>query len=372
MKFSTSKTELQNVLQKLSKAVPTRSTLPILGCVLFKASEEKTILRATDLEITIIAEIPVSIEEPGSAAIPLKTLLDITNELPETRITLIVDSDNKIELRTETGVYDLMGKPANEFPSIPDTSDGKELSMNSQLFKSVIESTVFAVSRDDLKPALTGVLFRFNKNNLTAVSTDGHRLVKHIRKDFVSTGFVGDVIVPKKFLNYMILQLASSNDDVGLIVGENHMTAITDKVTVLTRTIDERFPDYESVIPSDNTKKLITDKSDLSGAIRRVSIFSNKTTRQVALNLSDKQCLISTEDPEKSSKAQEEITAEYTGDGLTIGYNAEYLKDVINHVDGQKVVISLNTPISAALFNSEDVDENVDSTMLLMPIRLND
>jgi len=372
MKFSTSKTELQNVLQKLSKAVPTRSTLPILGCVLFEASEEKTVLRATDLEITIIAEIPVSIEEPGSAAIPLKTLLDVTNELPETRITLIVDSNNKIELRTEMGVYDLMGKPAEEFPSIPDTSDGKELSLGSRLFKSVIESTVFAVSRDDLKPALTGVLFRFNAKNLTAVSTDGHRLVKHIRKDFASTGFTGDVIIPRKFLNYMTLQLAGDDETVGLVVGENHMTAVMDKVTVLTRTIDERFPDYESVIPSDNTKKLKTNKSDLSGAIRRVSIFSNKTTRQVAFNLSDKQCLISTEDPEKSSKAQEEISAEYTGESLTIGYNAEYLKDVINHVGGETVIISLNTPISAALFNPESADENIESTMLLMPIRLND
>lgn len=372
MKISTSKTELQNVLQKLSKAVPTRSTLPILGCVLFEASENKTVLRTTDLEITIISEIPVSIEETGATAIPLKTLLDVTNELPETRITIITDENNKVELRTETGVYDLMGKPAEEFPAIPDTNNGKNVNISSSMFRSVIDSTVFAVSRDDLKPALTGVLFRFGGNNLTAVSTDGHRLVKHIQKDFKSSGFAGDVIVPRKFLNYMTLQLAGDDTEVQLVVDDNHITAIMDKVTVLTRTIDERFPDYESVIPSDNTKKLTTDKNALSGAIRRVSIFSNKTTRQVALQLSDKQCLISTEDPEKSSKAQEEVSAEYVGDPLVIGYNAEYLKDVISHVRGDNVVISLKTPISAALFNPEQDDDNIDSTMLLMPIRLND
>ena len=371
MKISTSKTELQKVLQKISKAVPVRSTLPILGCVLFEASGEKTLLRTTDLEITIIAEIPVSLEEAGSVAIPLKTLLDITNELPETRITLISDKNNKVELQTEMGVYDLMGKPAEEFPATPDTKDGDEFFIDSPLFKTAIESTVFAASRDDLKPALTGVFFRFKSDNLTAVSTDGHRLVKYTRKDFKSSDYTGDVIIPRKFLNYMLLQLGKEESTLKLTIGKSHTTATMEKLTVLTRTIDERFPDYESVIPNDNTKALTVKKSDLLGAIRRVSIFSNKTTRQVALNLSSTQCLITTEDPEKASKAQEEIVAQFKGEALTIGYNAEYLKDIVSHTEGEDIIINLNTPISAALFNSAKTDKNIEATMLLMPIRLN-
>ncbi len=370
MKFSTSKTELQQALQKLSKAVPTRSTLPILGCVLIKSSEEKTTLRTTDLELTIQAEIPVSLEQPGATALPLKTLLDITNELPETRVTLSVDDKNRTAIITDTGEYDLMAKSADEFPAVPDTTGAKPIDVSGDMFKNIIDATSFAVSRDELKPALTGVLFRFGSHGVTAVSTDGHRLVKYTRKDFQTGGFTGDMIVPRKFLSFMSSQATSGN--VSLLVGENHLTAKFGNDMVLTRIIDERFPDYETVIPKENNKTLKADKAAMLGAIRRVSIFSNKSTHQVALNLTETSFKITTEDPEKSSKAQEQIPAEFTGDDLTIGYNAEYLKDVVNHVGGERVVVEFSTPISAALFSTETTEENVDSLMLLMPIRLND
>jgi len=370
MKFSTSKTELQQALQKLSKATPTRSTLPILGCVLIEASEEKTILRSTDLELTIQAEIPVSLEQAGATALPLKTLLDITNELPETRVTLSVDEKNRAAIITDTGEYDLMAKPVEEFPAVPDATESQSISVAGDMLKNIIDATSFAVSRDELKPALTGVLFRFNSQGVTAVSTDGHRLVKYTRKDFNSNGFTGDMIVPRKFLSFM--SSTSSSGEVSLLIGDNHLTAKTGTDMVITRIIDERFPDYESVIPKDNNKKLKADKSLMLGAIRRVSIFSNKSTHQVALNLQETLCKITTEDPEKSSKAQEQIAAEFSGEDLTIGYNAEYLKDVVNHVSGDTVVVEFNTSISAALFSSGKTEEHIDSLMLLMPIRLND
>ena len=370
MKFSTSKTELQQALQKLSKATPTRSTLPILGCVLIESTEEKTTLRATDLEITIQAEIPVSLEQAGATALPLKTLLDITNELPETRITLTVDDKDRAAIITDAGEYDLMAKPADEFPAVPDTSGSQKVDVPGDMLKSIIGATSFAVSRDELKPALTGVLFRISSAGITAVSTDGHRLVKYTRKDFNANGFTGDMIVPRKFLAFMLTQ--SITGDVSLLIGENHLTAKIGNDMVLTRIIDERFPDYESVIPKENDKTLKADKNALLGAIRRVSIFSNKSTHQVALNMEATFCKITTEDPEKSSKAQEQVAAEFDGEALTIGYNADYLKDVVNHVSGDKIVVEFSTFISAALFSSENAEENTESLMLLMPIRLND
>ena len=370
MKFSTSKTELQQALQKLSKATPTRSTLPILGCVLIESTEEKTTLRATDLEITIKVEIPVSLENVGSTALPHKTLLDITNELSETRVTLSVDDKNKATISTDSGQYDLMAKPADEFPAVPDVSGAQSVEIPGKMLKDIISATSFAVSRDELKPAITGVLFRFVEGGITAVSTDGHRLVKYTRKDFNSNNFKGDMIVPRKFLSFMSTQSTTGN--VSLFIGENHLTAITGSDTVLTRIIDERFPDYESVIPKENDKTLKTEKEILLGAIRRVSIFSNKSTHQVALNLDSAACKITTEDPEKSSKAQEDVSAEFNGESLTIGYNAEYLKDVVSHVSGKNVIAEFSTPISAALFSSGSTEENIESIMLLMPIRLND
>ena len=370
MKFSTSKSELQQALQKLSKATPTRSTLPILGCVLINAKNDKTVLKTTDLEITIQVEIPSSLEIPGQAAIPLKTLLEITNELPEVRLTIEVDEKDKATILTELGHYDLMAKSAEEFPKTPEQETQKSLKMPGKILKNIIKTTSFAISRDELKPALTGVLLQIKEDQTIAVATDGHRLVKQKRKDYGSNVVAEDIIVPKKFLNYLSTHL--KDIDVELMIAEDHIAAKVASDVVITRIINEKFPNYESVIPKENDKRLTVDKEMLLGAIKRVSIFSNKSTHQVAFSLSSEECKITTEDPEKSSKAQEKVSAVYEGDPIVIGYNAEYLKDIVSHVDGKEVVVELSPPVSAALFSSKKANEMIESIMLLMPIRLND
>ncbi len=371
MKLSTSKTELQKALQKLSKATPTRSTLPILNSVLFIADNEGVTLRATDLEITIIIPLPASLEETGSAAIPLNTLLEITNELPETRIEIDVNTHSRVELKTDLGVYDLMGKPADEFPAVPEVDNQKTISMSTGVMREIIDTTSFAVSRDELKPALTGVLFQFGEDRLTTVATDGHRLVRYIRTDYEANNFSGDIIVPRKFLS-LISGFLSEEENINISMGDKHLTAKLGADTVITRLIDERFPDYESVIPADNEKRLIVERDTILGAVRRVSIFANKSTHQLALRLSSEKTTLTTEDPEKASRAQEDLTAPYEGDDLSIGYNASYLKDILSHIKSEKVIINLKTPISAGLFYPEQQTEGCDLTMLLMPIRLND
>ena len=370
MKFSTSKLELQKALQKLSKATPTRSTLPILNCVLVNVSADQTILRTTDLEITIQVEIASSYEEKGSAALPLKTLLEITNELPDVRLTISVDTNYKTTIETEVGKYDLMGKPPEEFPATPNQKHKKTISIKGTVLKEIIESTLFAVSQDELKPALTGVLFKFSENSFTAVSTDGHRLVKYERSDFLTETLEEEIIIPKKFLSFLSTQL--SNGGINLSIGESFITAQLQKDIIITKIIDEKFPDYNSVIPKDNNKTFLIDKKVLLGAIRRVAIFSNKSTHQVALSLNKDESFVTTEDPEKSSKAKEHIVGEFNGEEITIGYNSEYLKDIVSHVSGETVEIKLNNPVSAALFEESPKRENVKNVMLLMPIRLND
>jgi DNA polymerase-3 subunit beta len=372
MKLSTSKTELQSALQKLSKATPTRSTLPILSSVLFDVQENNTVLRTTDLEITIIVNLPTSIEKPGSIAIPLQTLQDITNELPEdARITLSADENNKIEIITEVGSYNIMGKPSEEFPAIPEVDNRKSTGVSVDALKDMISKTAFAVSRDELKPALTGVLFRFGKKELTAVATDGHRLVRYTRSDYSADEFSGDVIVPRKFLS-MLSGVLGEGESIQMWMGDNHMTAVIGEDTYFTRIIDERFPDFESVIPKDNDRELSVNQNVLLSAARRVSIFSNKSTHQIALRLTKNKIELTTEDPEKASKAQEKIYGEFSGDDLVIGYNASYLKDILSHIDNETVIIKLKTSISAALFYPGTQGENSNLTMLLMPIRLND
>lgn len=370
MKISTSKTELQTALQKLSKAVPNRSTLPILSFALFQVDDENTIIRSTDLEITIVTKLPATIKETGSAAIPLQPLLEITNEIKDDRITLTVNQQHKIELKTDNGIYDLMGKAPEEFPALPQTDGKKNLGIGLEVMKSIIDKTSFAVSRDEMKPALTGVFLRIGDEKLTAVATDGHRLVQYIIKDYKSNEFTGDVIIPRKFLG---LFNTFNADEAEILVSDNHLVASFGDDTVYTRVIDERFPDYESVIPADNDKILAINRNDLLGAVRRVSIFSNKATHQIALHLDEQKVRMTTEDPEKASRGQEDLSgAQYNGEPLLIGYNASYLRDIITHVQDENIIVKLKTPISATLFYPEKSEENIDLTMLLMPIRLND
>lgn len=371
MRITTSSEELLKTLQKLSKGTPARSTLPILSCVLFEVDNDGVSLRTTDLEITISCKLESSIEQPGSAAIPLQTLVDITSEMQDTRILLTADDDQKVELETSAGTYDLMGKPVEEFPALPEVDNRKASGIDSSVLKEIIRLTTFAISKDELKPALTGVLFRFEENKLTAVATDGHRLVRYIRKDFTGKEFSGDVIIPRKFLNLMNTLLASE-ENVQIWMGDNNLTATVGNNTIFTRIIDERFPDFESVIPTDNDKELLVERDALLSAVRRVSIFSNRSTHQIALEVEGDKALIRTEDPEKASKAKEEIPTKFTGEKLTVGYNAAYLKDVLMHLKSTNIVFHLKTAISAGLIFPEAQEANSEITMLLMPIRLND
>ena len=372
MKFSTTKPELQTALQKLSKATPTRSTLPILNYVLFSVEESETTLITTDLEITIVVKLAVSAEETGSATLPLQTLLDVTNELPEdTRITIEVGDKNKTKIKTEIGAYDISGKPAEEFPAAPQLDNEQEINISAESFSDLIQKTSFAVSRDDLKPALTGVLFRFNKDEITAVATDGHRLVKYLKKNKNDVSYSGDIIVPKKFLK-LAANVLPGEKEATVCTGKTHLKMAIGGDTYYTRIIGERFPDFDSVIPKDNEKELVVNRKNLLSAVRRVSIFSNRSTQQIALVLTKEKQQITTEDPEKSSRAKENIEGKYSGEELTIGYNAAYLKDVLSHIPSDQVVVKLNSSISAALFYPEQQEGGSELTTLLMPIRLNE
>lgn len=371
MKFSTTKTDIQVSLQKLSKITPTRSTIPILSNVLITTNNGSIIMRATDLEQTMILTIPASIEKEGSSVIPVDTLLNIANELPDGRITLSVDKKLNISIKSETGDYDLKGMSPEEFPAPPELDKQSPVIFSSELLKLIFKLTSFAISNDDLKPALTGVLFHFDQTSLTTVSTDGHRLARYKIQDFDSGGFSGDIIIPKKFLT-LSKNLIGQTETVEMQMGKSYITATFGNDTVHSRIIDERYPDYESVIPTNNDKTLTVDVQELTSAVRRVSIFSNRTTQQIAIKMDNDVLEIATEDPEKATRALEKLNGEYSGEPITIGYNAFYLKELLSYMPSEKVVLKLNTPISATVFCPEDKEEGKDTTMLLMPIRLND
>ena len=371
MKFAITKTDLQVSLQKLSKIIPGRSTIPILGNALFTSDNGSIIMRATDLEQTMILTVPASIKKEGSSVIPIDTLLNISNELPDGRISLSIDEKLNVSIKSEKGEYDLKGMPPEEFPALPELDKKESVIIPSVLLKTIIQTTSFAISNDELKPALTGVLFQFKDGGLTTVATDGHRLSRYHIKEFESSGFNGDIIIPRKFLS-LSQNLLGKKETVEMQMGKNHITATFGDDTVHSRIIDERYPDYESVIPKNNDKDLTIDTKEIISAIRRVSIFSNRTTQQIAIKMDRDSLEITTEDPEKATRAKEKLKGKYSGEAIVIGYNALYLKELLSYIPSKNVVLKLNTPISATVFYPEETEGKNETTMLLMPIRLND
>lgn len=369
MQFSVNKSMLLSNIQKVSKVSPTRSTMPILNSILFEVEGNKLSLRTSDIEITMSTSFEVNGIEDGSIAIPSRMILDIINELDDNDIGMKTDGESVVTLNSTHGVYKIPSRPGDEFPSVPKISNMNYVTINNNLLNKMIQKTIVAVSKDELKPSLMGVLFQIKEGEIRAVSTDGHRLVYLLKKEFENHGFQKDVIIPTKFLNLLVGYLDSQGETI-LGIGENHVRVEMDSTIIYTRLIDEIFPDYQSVIPVDNQNLLISNVYGLSSTLKRVSIFASKTTHQVRMTLDNERRKISAENRETMSSAEEKIDVEYTGENIEIGFNADYLRELLRNIETEKVLIKMKTNVTACLVLPESQEENEELTMILMPIRL--
>jgi len=370
MKFLIQKNILQSALQLLAKATPTRSTLPIIGCALFTIKNEKLNIRTTDLEISISIDCDIENFIDGSVVIPLNKLLEITNAMSDEKIDFSISDIGKVIINCKQGQYTIMGQSHEDFPKEQAIENGTTFSISGKELMNIINNTTYATSRDDLKPVLQGVLFQIDKKGFVSVATDGHRLVKLEKKDVHTQDYNGSVVVPSKFLILLNNQLEEENTAT-MIIGDNHIQIMLEMGTITSRIIKDPYPDYDGVIPSDNTKTLIVDKGSFTEAIKRVSIFSNKSSRQVSLNITEKNIIITTEDPENITSGKETVDCNYDGEPMIIGYNALYLKEVLQHQNTDEIKIMLHSPLKAGLFLPMEQNENENKTTLLMPIKLN-
>ncbi|MDD3095053.1 MAG: DNA polymerase III subunit beta [Candidatus Neomarinimicrobiota bacterium] len=369
MKFTVSKQDFFQVLQKVSNVTPLRSTLPILSCILFTVKDNILKMRSTDLEITMSASCPVDMERDGAIAIPSKIIKEITAELPDTNLHFTIEDEQIIITTDAGGEYRIMGYPAMEFPTEPIVDNSKMATLQAEKFRRIVDKTGFAVSRDEMKVALNGVLLQFRENELRAVSTDGHRLVRYRLKEYQGAGNIKDIIVPPKFLNLCVASIRNV-EFITLRIGNNHIMLELDDTTVYSRIIEERFPDYESVIPADNDKKILVNIDELLSVVKRVGIFASRNTRQISLSFSTNKAVVKAEDIETSSTAKEHLSLSYNGEEFTIGYNSDYLREMIRHIDGESVEIHLKNAIMAGLFFPTEQLPDEEILFLLMPIRL--
>lgn len=368
MKFSVSSSELNKGLSAVIGAVPSKATLPILETILFQSEDGRLKLTATDLEISIIEYIDADIEEDGAVAIPARRLLETLRQLPNITVFFDVDDRKNINFRTDKGNYKLVGDEAEEFPEVPNLDDGTHIASTSDLIHKAINKTLFAVSSDDLRPAMMGVYFQIGTEESKFVATDGHRLVKYTNKEITADKDV-NFIIPDKALS--LIQKTISGEECDVTVTEDHARLKSGNTILITRLINEQYPNYESVIPRDNDKFLTISKDQMLSTVKRVAIFSSSTTRQIRLLMEKDKLTIRAEDLDMSSEAKETIDCEYDNESLEIGFNAKYLGDVLSNIDNTEVGFEFSSPNRAGIVKPSSENENEDILMLVMPVMLN-
>ncbi len=374
MNFIVSSSYLLKNLSSISGVITSNPVVPILENVLFEIDNGNLLITASDLQTSVMVELQVESKENGSVAIPAKILIDTLKNLPEQPVTFSIDENNyNIEINSDNGRYKLAGENSADFPKVPEISDGYSFNLNSNTLGTAIGNTIFSTSTDELRPAMTGVFLRLSSESCTFVSTDGHRLVKYIRTDIKGDEVDHDMIIPRKSLN-LLKSIIPSDDKIEISIEFNASNAFFtyDNIKLVCRLIDERYPDYENVIPSDNSNNIIVDKSEILNSLKRISIYANKTTNQVRLKVSGSEILISAEDLDFSNEANERISCDHDGSDIEIGFNAKFLIEILSNIISDKVIFKLSEPNRAGLVLPEDIEDEEDLTMLVMPVMLND
>lgn len=370
MKFSVSSTELLKQLTLANGAIVSNPVLPILEDFLFQIEDKRLTITATDLETTISTSIEVLSDDDFRVAVPAKILIDTLKALPQQPITISVNAENfGIEITSSYGKYKLAGENGADFPNIPAPETVDTVKINSQYLSECIAKTVFATSNDELRPAMTGVYFQVDFGKLTCVATDAHKLVK------ISTPhLVGEVatsfIVPKKALN-LLKNALPAGDSVTMSFNKANAFFSFGNIHLVCRLIDARYPDYNAVIPVDNPNLLSVNRSDLASSLKRISIYANKTTNQVALDLTEKALTISAQDLDFSNEATEQLPCNYTGGSMRIAFNAKFLSEMLGILDTDEVKMQLSTPSRAGILTPVEDNSNYDILMLVMPVMLN-
>ena len=374
MNFIVSSTYLLKNLNSISGVITSNPVVPILENVLFEIQNGNLLITASDLQTSVLVELQVESKEDGSVAIPAKILIETLKNLPEQPVTFSIDEQNyNIEINSDNGRYKLAGENSADFPKVPEVNDGYSSVLDSNVLNSAISNTIFSTSTDELRPAMTGVFFKLSSQSCSFVSTDGHRLVKYIRTDVKGDEVEHDMILPRKSLNLLksILPTEKSSE-IKLEFNAANAFFSYENVKMVCRLIDERYPDYENVIPSDNSNIITLVKSDILSSLKRISIYANKTTNQVRLKISGSEILISAEDLDFSNEANERISCEHDGEDIEIGFNAKFLIEMLSNLNSEKISFKLSEPNKAGLIIPEEIRDEEDITMLVMPVMLND
>jgi DNA polymerase III subunit beta len=371
MKFIVNSAYLLKQLSNINGVITTNPVVPILENFLFELEKGGLTVTASDLQTSMITELQVESKEKGSIAVPARILLDTLKNLPEQPVTFSIDeSTYSIEIISDNGRYKLSGENATDFPKVPNVSNDFSAEISSEVLARAVNNTIFATSNDELRPAMTGVFVNLGDKNTTFVATDGHRLVRYRRTD-VKSDNGNSIIIPRKALNLLKATLPAENTEVSLNFNMSNAFFKFGNIRMICRLIDERFPDYDNVIPTGNNIKMTISRTDLLGALKRISIYANKTTHQVRLKITGSELQISAEDLDFSNEANERLSCEHEGEDIEIGFNAKFIIEMLGNLDSEQIRLTMSAPNKAGVILPAEKDKSEDILMLVMPVMLN-
>jgi len=373
MKFVISSTALLDHLQVVSRVINVKNTLPILDNFLFDISDNKLTITASDIDTTMITNMELTnVESEGMIAIPARLLLETLKEFPEQPLVFEIDTETyTIVINTENGKYTIMGQNPEEYPRIPSISNNKKsVTAEASIFVNGISKTIFAAAEDDMRPMMNGINVDIKPDSITFVASDAHKLLRYTRTD-VKEADEGAFILSKKPAT--ILKSILSKTDGHLLVeyDEKNASFTFPSYKMICRLIEGVYPNYNSVIPTNNPNKMIIDRVELLNSLKRVSVFANQASNLVKLNLANNQVLISAQDLDFSISAYERLNCQYDGDEMEIGFKSSFLIDILNNLSCVNVVLELSDPSRAGLIIPVDKDiETEDMLSLLMPMMI--
>ncbi|MFC0186098.1 DNA polymerase III, beta subunit [Pseudarcicella hirudinis] len=371
MKFVVSSSVLLKQLSAVNGVIANNPIMPILENFLFQLDQNQLTVTASDSQTVMITTLEVESNESGAIAVPARLLLDTLRGLPEQPITFKVDSETfGTEIISENGRYKLSGENSIDFPKVPQVAKSLSVQLPADVLASAIGNTIFAVSNDDLRPAMTGVYVQLSAEYTNFVATDGHRLIRYRRSD-VKSDYESTMIIPRKALNLLKSSLPSDDTTVTADFSQSNAFFSFNNIRMICRLIDERFPDYENAIPQNNPNVMTINRMELLSSLRRISIYSNKTTHQIRLKLSTNELIISAEDLDYSNEANERLICDYEGEEMEIGFNAKFLVEMLGNLSARMISLEMSVPNRAGLIIPSEKEESEDILMLVMPVMLN-
>jgi DNA polymerase-3 subunit beta len=375
MKFVVSSTELLGHLQGISKVISNKNTLPILDNFLFRIEDKNIEITASDLESTLITKMKLeNVEGEGTIAIPARILLDTLKEFSDQPLAFEINSDTMaVVISSEKGKFSIVGQNGIDFPVLPAIREDKKFSfsIDATILLSGISKTIFATADDELRPVMGGIFVEAGTDGINFVASDAHKLVRYKRTD-ASAESAASFILPKKPASLLRNILPKEEGNVGVEFDDKNAFFTLEEYRVVCRLVEGNYPNYNSVIPVNNPRRIVVDRVELLNTLRRVSVFSNQASNLIKLELTGNQIKVSAQDIDFSISAYERINCQYEGEDMEIGFKSVFLLEILSNISSADIVIELADPTRAGLLlPAEAENDNEDLLMLLMPMMIN-